>query len=767
MYIRRPLCVFCLLFVLMLAAIEAVTGSEGRNDRSLDGQELRFLGTIKQIEHKDHDQILHIKNIHFTDGTDLAGNVLMYIPDQDKIIKQIHIGATIAAFGEFTAFRKAWNRGQFDLLGYHALRGDEYAVYKGSVLGVSKEYNHLTDGLYRIREGTERVYERYFEETDRGVIDALVLADKGKLDEDLRERYSDAGIAHILALSGLHIATVGFLLMNLLRRIRIPLWLSALISALVMASYCIMTGMPLSAVRALIMYFIAAGALLLKRTVDLRTSAALACLVMLVINPDRLSDASFLLSFSSVLGIGILYPAIRELILNVAGKGRVQSLKRSGKRLVRFGMGILSSLTLSVSVQLAIIPFIMWFYYRLSPYGILVNLIVVPLAGILLMLAICTGLIGSIVMYILGYDNPVDLLVRFLSYCAHLILKLYDLLTQGVNRLPGAVIVTGRPAMWQMIVYYLFMAGALAAAAHLTRKSRIVTPGYLRRRSLAALGICILSFPVLFVRIRPAFEISSLYVGQGQCFVIHGRDVPTIMYDCGSTDEKKLSEYTVEPFLECLKLDRIDTVFISHLDTDHISGLLQLLSDDNSHIKIGRIVISGDPLQKTSDNYESLISLARERGIQVCAMNKGDSLTWRKISARCLWPHQASGGDINDGSLVLSLEYRPGKADDFMALFTGDISSEVEDLLIGDIRTEVAGTDGYDYLQVAHHGSSGSANRNFTEAVSPKTAVISAGIDNRYGHPHKETLEVLNSLKIPVFITSECGETDVRRRRGE
>ena len=805
----------------------AVTGRAGSSgEKGYDGQELEFCGTIKQMEHKDRNTILHIKNTYLSDGTFLNGSVLMYIPDQEKITEELHIGMKIRAGGEFNKFRTAHNRGQFDLFHHYAIKGYCYAVYKGRVISGTVSYDRIADSLYRIKERTEAVYEHYLAGTDQGVLETLTLADKENLDKDLKDRYSDAGIAHILALSGLHIATVGFLLVNLLKKIRLPLWLAAAMSTILMLAYCVMTGMPVSAVRALIMFFLGIGAMLLKRSVDLRTSAAIAALIMLVINPDRLYDASFIMSFASVLGIGLVYPYIRSLILNVFGSSRVKILKRSENILIRFGMGILTSLVLSLSIQLAIIPFTMWFYYRIPVYCVLINLIVVPLAGVLLILAIAVAVLGSLVMYAGGALCFLEMPVRLVSLLIHLILSFYDLLTQGVNRLPGAVLVTGRPAVWQLLLYYLILAGIVIYSAYLGHKEKLHRGRIRRRMSLRSSGearkmrdqlreqsrfallILGVSFILLFFRPQPSFEISALYVGQGQCIVIHGRDVPTVMYDCGSTDEKKLYEYTVEPFLECMRLSYIDTVFISHMDTDHVSGILQFLSEDDPHIRIGRIVISADKSQEQSENYESLLGLAHERGIPVYAMSAGGCMKWRSLKADCLWPVTASGKgmgkaaydpnadnidkiiaepgvshDLNDGSLVLSLIYESGKGSrssndrksgrssdlkkcDFRILLTGDISSGTEEKLIDAVRPEGVGKGGYDCLQVAHHGSAGSANEAFIKAVSPRLGIISAGTDNRYGHPHKETLELLDINRIPAFVTAECGEIDIKRYPG-
>jgi competence protein ComEC len=212
-----------------------------------------------------------------------------------------------------------------------------------------------------------------------------------------------------------------------------------------------------------------------------------------------------------------------------------------------------------------------------------------------------------------------------------------------------------------------------------------------------------------------------------------------------------------------------------------VSGLLYLLSDENSHIKVGRIVISADPSQKTSENYESLLKFAKLRDIPVCPMRAGDSMRWSRVSIECLWPGSKDKPlqapvDLNDGSLVLSLEYDKGSGcSKLRALFTGDISTGVEDTLVPVLREKsagISGTDpkedvyGYDLLQVAHHGSASAANENFIKAVSPGAALISAGIDNRYGHPHRETLDILKQNGIPVLVTSECGETDIKEGRG-
>ena len=271
---------------------------------------------------------------------------------------------------------------------------------------------------------------------------------------------------------------------------------------------------------------------------------------------------------------------------------------------------------------------------------------------------------------------------------------------------------------------------------------------------------------VLSVRIRPEYEISALYTGQGQCMVMHGDNVPTVMFDCGSTDVREVGKYTVVPFLKYCGEGRIDTVFISHLDTDHVSGLVEILNMEAPGITIGRIVIPDGDIQERSENHTALTEAARTRGIPVYTMTRGDEISYGSLRISCLAPDNGREvyDDLNEGSLVLGIQYNSNNngnnssnnnGNSFRALMTGDISSAVEDELIG------GGLDEYDWLQVAHHGSRSAANDSFIRTVRPRVAVISAGIDNQYGHPHKETLKLLREAGDTVTcVTSEAGEVD-------
>ncbi|MCR5233202.1 MAG: ComEC/Rec2 family competence protein [Lachnospiraceae bacterium] len=773
MYIRRPLCVFSLLFVLILAAIMSINGSIGTQETDttrIEGRVITVNGTIRRIEDKNNKTVVHIKNTSKTNDL-LSKYILIYFPEDYEINRQLHIGQDISVRGRFEKWDRAYNRGQFDMREYYTLKHYGGVLYDPDVIGKSASYNRLTDTLYRIKCRTMLVYGKYLDDRYSGIVKALVLAERADIDRELKEQFKNAGISHILALSGLHIVTMGFMLYSFIRRLGGSGITAAPVSTVIIVLYCIMTGMPTSAVRALIMYLLSMVALVVGRTPDMRTSAAIAAVIMLVINPDYLYDAAFLLSFSAVLGIGLVYPSVRSIVMYLLNKDRIIQLHRSDKRTVRMVMAVLRALLFSASIQLATMPVTMWFYYQIPTYGIFVNIVVIPLTGVLLLGSIATGVFGyAALRYLHGSSYVFDLITRLCACITSLILKLYDSLTSGVCRLPGGIIITGRPKPWQIFIYYALLITVTAGGYILVGKERRLVRearkdgagiGYGHGRQAGAvtvnaallIALCAVATVILFARTEPEFELSSLYVGQGQCFVMHGRDIPTIMYDCGSTDIKEAAGYNVVPFLKFCGLDRIDTVFISHLDTDHVSGLMEMLDTKLRGITVGRIVIPDGEEQKKTDNYRLLTEAAADRGVPVYRMKKGETVRWRHLSAECLSPD--GGGmyeDMNDASLVLGIDYKGC----FRALFTGDIGLDTEDRILG------TGLQSYDWVQIPHHGSRNGANERFIKSAVGSMAVISAGRNNQYGHPHKETLDMLkNNTDIHTYITSQCGETDI------
>ena len=254
-----------------------------------------------------------------------------------------------------------------------------------------------------------------------------------------------------------------------------------------MAAYCVMTGFGVSAKRALLMYLVYLGAQIFGRTYDLLSGLAFSAVVILTGSPELLGDVSFLLSFLAILGLGTLQPLIAS-IFHVNNK---------------IILGILSG----AAIQIITVPVSLWFFYETSLFGLVLNLIVVPL----LPLVLAFGAAGAAV----GFISIKAGIICFAP--CHYLLKLYELLCRLAASLPGSRIVLGRPEIWQLFVYYGLIAGLFLGAriyGRFTDSSRV--PGYLGGAAfLAALGTVLVldtssGLRITFLDVIEAMKLASL-----------------------------------------------------------------------------------------------------------------------------------------------------------------------------------------------------------------------------------------------------------------
>jgi competence protein ComEC len=260
-------------------------------------------------------------------------------------------------------------------------------------------------------------------------------------------------------------------------------------------------------------------------------------------------------------------------------------------------------------------------------------------------------------------------------------------------------------------------------------------------------------------------EITFMDVGQGDGIFLKLPDGTNMLIDGGSSDVKNLGKYRLEPFLKYKGVKNIDYAVITHGDSDHYSGILEFLQADyKGDIRIRNLVLPN--VSFTGDSYLDLIKAAKEKGVKVSVLSRGNTMKNANVYLNCLWPDkellQALGeaSDTNSHSIVLSLHFL-----DFDLLLTGDLEGMGEKIVTEEIEEE-KGRGGiiplrYDILKVAHHGSKYSTSNKFLEAAAPALAIISSGMDNSYGHPHKETLDRLTINKSAILQTKECGAVTV------
>ena len=246
-------------------------------------------------------------------------------------------------------------------------------------------------------------------------------------------------------------------------------------------------------------------------------------------------------------------------------------------------------------------------------------------------------------------------------------------------------------------------------------------------------------------------EITFLDVGQGDCIFLKNGNGMKVLMDGGSSDEKKVGIYRIIPFLKSKGIGELDYVIVTHADSDHMNGIVELLEKrKESGIKINHLVLPKTGL--IEDNYEKLVNLAEESKIPILYIKAGDRFQEGELRMTCLHPTiDFIPENTNSYSVVLQVEYGT-----FKALFTGDLEENGEEVLL-----ESGNLEDIFLLKVAHHGSKYSTKEEFLNIVKPEISIISSGEGNSYGHPHKELLERLESVGSKIMNTAESEQITV------
>ncbi len=457
--------------------------------------------------------------------------------------------------------------------------------------------------------------------------------------------------------------------------------------------YVFMTGAPVSALRAAIMMSIRTAAVLLDREEDPINTLALTAGILLVIQPLYVQDAGFSLSFAALLGMRY-------------GKILLMSVQWIPYRLRR-------GLASSVGISFATIPLSLWFFYESSVYGFILNFWVIPAMEILLV-SILAAVGGSWIHPALGQG---------FADVTELLLFTFQKGSEWISRWPGAQL-RGQPEMYQLMVFYGIWILVLWYFCQPYRQ--------MKRIKICLMGILL----CVVARYRPSFwRIMYLDVGQGDCAVIEwNRNV--FIVDAGPEYEDVL-----KPYLMQRGIQEIDGVILSHSDWDHMEGLLALSEDEDFTIK--RLWLADEPAQ-ANENRACLEKNVQAEGGSVEKVKAGYGFQTKDFSMKVLSPLEEHK-DTNEGSLVVELEVEGGSF-----LFPGDIGKEAEQEIQGQCKD-------IDVLKVAHHGSKYSTSAEFLQTIQPELAVISCGRNNRYGHPHGETLQRLDERMIEYYVTADQG----------
>ncbi len=655
------------------------------------------------------------------------------------------LGSRVTVSGIYTPFSGATNPGEFDREVYYRSLGVGGSLREAEVLAAGKRYWKVRETLYRFRLCLKERLYGVLPEREAAVMCALLLGEKGDTDRELKELYKRNGILHILSISSLHITIIGMSLYRLLRRTGLPIVPCALAGGTVLVLYGMMTGFSISACRAIGMYLIRMLGEICGRTYDMLTALGILAAGMVLVNPYYLENAGFLLSFSSVLGIGAVYPMLvpKEYPVRPKQYGENPILLVLRKMLQRLKYAILASL----SITLATLPVQLWFYYEIPVWGILINLLVLPMMKPVLITGFLSLLPG------LGAAAAAD----------RLVLRWFEWLCRFFDHMPLGVWNPGKPKAWQIVVYYGGLACAMLLLKRMRKHSKPVVAGKESGPGRAAAGImctAVLSAAVLVLAIPPTAgnRVIFLDVGQGDCCLVQTASGVTYLFDCGSSSRSQVGKYVLLPALKYYGIRSLDGIFLSHPDTDHMSGILELLQlAGENHLTVKQLILPAVEERAREEAFGELLAAAdgvgKDRGgdVRVAWLGAGDAWNCGEVHFLCL--HPVAGCSGSEGNVYSECIYADFGS--FSLLLTGDVEGAGEQALLAELqRRELSDVT---VLKTAHHGSRNSTPEQFLAQLRPRAAVISCGQNNRYGHPHEELLERLEKAGSHVFRTDFSG----------
>ena len=725
-------------------------------------------------------------------------------------------GDRVVFRGKFMELSPAMNEGEFSFLQY--CKGESIEAFflanKGEVH--ESDSSPFLKLLYKLKQQASRDLEKLYPEEQSAFLKSLFLGEKSALSKNERNLYQEAGIAHILAVSGLHLSLVGATCFMLLRLLGMELSHASILSSFFVFSFALFTGASGSTLRAMLMFFFYFLGKNLGRGQDRISSLSLSLLLLLFLQPLFLYSVGFQCSFYSLFLLLLL--SIRD------GKEKRKALSKKwerAKRKKRFAE-LLWLLPKRIKeggkelflFYLGLFPLFSFLQSSLPLYAPLLNLLLLPLLPLIFLL----GVLSILFSHLPPLFFP---LVKLLSQSLSFLLSLFHGLICFSLQLPYSSLLLGKLSLHALFLYiFLFYILFLFPLQSKIRRRQIEKKENERQRNLSSPYISLYSIKrichfknilfLLFLCSIPFFlpsppkdlEITALYVGQGDGFLIRkGNFVMTI--DNGSSSDKNFPENTLLPYCKAKRIHKIQYALITHSDIDHTSGIQAILeegSTENTHSGINKLQIENLilPVQAKDDHrYDLLKRLAGRHGARLLYWKNGNRIEYDKknhsfsvmspssdmlppsgtapssdmlppydkkpceksafLSLHCYYPLTDSPmEEANAHSLGCVLQYG-----DFSMVFTGDMPKEAEEAMLLAIKKE-GQSPSVDIVKLAHHGSKTSSSPIFLSETKGKFALFSYGKNNRYGHPHKSTMEKCSYFQLIPLETAKLGEIQIK-----
>jgi len=622
------------------------------------------------------------------------GKTLVYIYDFKRKFDEIRPGDILKLTGSVKHPYKATNPGQFDYAKYLSNRGVftlTHVGYKNWEIAESPESGmwYITRQLSEIRNRIISIHAKNLKSPKLEVLGGMVFGDYAVPAPDyVEENFIKSGLLHLLAASGLNVGIIFGMWFFLANRAGVPYRPNIITGMLLVAVYALMTGLPPSVTRAALMTELLLVGKLINKNTDSTAVLVIVCALMLLFNPLMLTEVGFQLSFIVTLGL-LLY-----------------------SRFFTFRTGIV---LIPLVAQMFAAPIQIFHFSSFAVYSVLANIAVMPFVSIISF----AGFTGSILCLLPFIGEKLCFVADKLAEPFIFLLLFISDFTAG---LPQALQYFAKPEIPVLLAFY---AGVIIAI--FSRKAAIVP------------FVLIMLF--LLKGIFPGrLEIMVFDVGQGDATLISTPGGRHVLVDTGNFGRYSPAATAIVPYLRDKGVNRLDALVLTHPDSDHIGGALEILKA----VKVDTVYNNG-----VADNtkiYKNIISyLEKNRLKSVKIADTATILNDDGLEIKAIRPVNDDAYSDNEDSIMVYVVYK-----DFSALIMADCEADALDKIVETVKAPV------DLLRVGHHGSKKAVSDELLGYIKPAVSVISVGTRGyQWSHPHPETISLLEGLNSTVFRTDK------------